>query len=296
MRGIGQQVDPAGVLEPDPVGDVVDERVQRGLPLGEGFLDLNMVGDVGVGSHGATIRQGAAADFEGAALARAPNIVVGRRMVSRFVIPRLQDARQESPGVVVAQPAEVFAEIAARLLPKHQLVRRGSALQQVRGQLEQLERTLVVEHAAPFGIEAHDALVDVLQRDGQRVICPQAVGDVLDRAFVEQRLSVRAGDHAGVLPDPDAFTGLVAMDLGDEVVHFAVGLQQRTERLASARLHIPMSADVVHRSQHFGFGREAVEANQRRIGPQLATLKAAAVCAQRQPVEEGGEVVVRHGG
>ena len=61
-------------------------------------------------------------------------------------------------------------------------------------------------------------------------------------------------------------------------------------------LYPARDADVVHRRQHLGFRIEAVEADQRGIGPQLATLQAAAVSTQGQPVEEGGEVVVRHGG
>ena len=296
VRRIGQEVDPVGVLEPDAVGDVVDQRAQHGLPVGQRLLGLRMPGDVGVGSHRSTIGQAAGSDLQGTALACAANIVPDRHVVRRSRIAALDDVGQKSAIVGGVQPAQVFTEIAACLLPQRQLVRGGLALHQFGRQFEQRQRLLVVKHAAAIGGETHDALVDVLQRNRQGVGRAHAVGDVLHRAFIEHRPPVGIGHNAGVFPDPDAFAGLVAVDLRDEIVHFAVCFQQRAERLAPIRLHVPAAGDVVHRRQHLGFRIEAVETNQRRIGPQLATLQAAAVSTQGQPVEEGGEVVVRHGG
>ena len=217
-------------------------------------------------------------------------------MVGGGRIPGLDDAGQKRPVVRGRQSAEVVAEIAASLLPQHQFVRGGLPLHQVRRQVQQLPRLLVVEDATAVCVEAHDALADVLQRDGQRVRGALAFGDVLHGAFVEQRAAVGAGDQTGVLADPDAFPGAVAVDLRDEVLHFPVRLQLRTEFIPPPGLHVPLAADVVDGGQHFGFGRVTVDADQCRIGPQLAPLQAAAVGAQGQPVKEGGEVVVRHGG
>jgi hypothetical protein len=217
-------------------------------------------------------------------------------MVGGDGIAGLNDPRQKLPVMVGMQQLELVAKIAARLLPQDQFMGRGLSRHQLGRQVQQAKGLFVVKDAAAFGIEAHDALADVLQRDRQRIRRPTALGDVFNRALVEHRLAVGAGDQAGVFADPDALAGLVAEDLGDEILHLAVGFQQRTELRAAARLHIPPPADIVDGGQHFRFGFEAVDAHQRRIGAHLTPLQAAAVGAERQPVEKRGEIVVRHAG
>ena len=296
VGGVGQEVHPVGVLEPYPVGDVVDQCAEHGLLARQRLLRLHVVGDVGVGAHRAAVGQGAAADLQRPALARAAHVAAGGGVVGGGRVPGLDDAGQKRPVVRGGQSVEFVAEIAASLLPQHQFVRGGLPLHQVRRQVQQLPRLLVVEDATAVCVEAHDALADVFQRDGQRVRGALALGDVLHRAFVEHRAAIGARHQAGVLPDPDAFPGAVAVDLRNEVLHLAVRVQLRAEFFPPPGLHVPLATDVVDGGQHFGFGCEAVDADQRRIGPQLAPLQAAAVGAQGQPVKEGGKVVVRHGG
>lgn len=208
----------------------------------------------------------------------------------------MDHAREKGPGFLGLQCFQILAKVAPCHLPEHEFVRGRLAFEQSPGEFQKLQRPVVVEDRASQSIEAHDALLNMFQGDGQRLLGLPAGRDVLDRAFIEQGTTLGVMDQAGVLAHPDALAGLVAKDFRYEVADVTLGLQQGPERIAPAGLHVPPGGNIVHRCQHLGFGVKAIHAHQCRIGPQLPALQAAAVGADRQPVEERREIVVRHGG
>ncbi len=110
------------------------------------------------------------------------------------------------------------------------------------------------QHLRPFGVGAEPPLVG-LQRQCRLTL----LGDVLDRAFVVQRLAVGTAHQMRMLTDPDALARLVAIGLGDEVADLAVALQQALKLGAPRRVDIPLARDITHRGQHFGFAGIAVQ-------------------------------------
>jgi hypothetical protein len=98
----------------------------------------------------------------------------------------------------------------------------------------------------------------------------------------------------GVLADPDALAGLLAVDLGDEGHHPAITLEQRLERGAALRVDVPLGGDVVHQGVQLGLAVATVEPHQRRVRPDHPPVGRRPVGPDGQEFEQAAEVVIGH--
>ena len=127
---------------------------------GEGALVAAALGDVGEGAHGAAIRQMLGAHLQHHA-ARPCALEIG---VLAGEIAGFQEAQHA--GVNAARGAE----LAVVDLPLDDVAEGRVHLHQVGRQVEQADRALVHHRHLAFGIDHHDALADVLQGGGQRLL------------------------------------------------------------------------------------------------------------------------------
>ena len=106
----------------------------------------------------------------------------------------------------------------------------------------------------------------------QCLFMPHALGDVFYRALVVQHLAVDVAHKVGVFTDPNTLMRAVSVHLRDEIAHLTIALQRLTKLQASGWKHIPFRVQVAQRSQQLRFCVVTVQANQRRVGTNLAAI------------------------
>ena len=127
----------------------------------------------------------------------------------------------------------------------------------------------------------------------QALLVAHAVAHVFHRAFVIQGRTVLRAHQVGVFADPQVLAPLVAQHLGHESLHEAVTLQPAAKLAAPTWHHIPVGGDAVDVLEHRCFGSVAIELHQRRVGAQHHAFGRTAVGADRQEVEQRGEIPER---
>ena len=124
------------------------------------------------------------------------------------------------------------------------------------------------------------------QRDVLAVHRVGLLGDVFHGSLVVANGPRFIAHHVSMHPHPDALARLVPIDLRDEILHPPVRIQQGLELFAPVWVHIPLAREVPCGGQHLGLGFITVQADQCRIGAKLATIRAGAVGANGQQVEQ----------
>ncbi len=243
---------------------------------GQGTLVAAALGDVGEGAHRPALRQALGAHLQHHAIGpRALELSVLRREVAGF---------QEAQHRLVHPPG--WAELAVIDLPLDDVAGGRVHLDQLRRQVEQGHRTLVEHRHQAFGIDHHDALADVLQRGGQRLLRAQqalvlalnqaAHGDHYQRhqragADELQPVPAEAGEDVGGFdaddhgqriaaqspPAADAVDVVDAADAAERALGFGaggdrhrlgaeIGLADRPGQSGHARAHHAVAADHQH--------------------------------------------------
>jgi len=118
-------------------------------------------------------------------------------------------------------------------------------------------------------------------------------GDLADCSLVMHRVAGSLVPHqAQAFLDPYSFAGVVAVDLGNEAGGLARIEQDLVDLVAAARIDIPLTADIVHCTQHLRLGLVAVQADERRIGADHAAVEGGAEHALADVVVEVAEALL----
>ena len=119
------------------------------------------------------------------------------------------------------------------------------------------------------------------------------LGHLAHGAVVEERLAGPLVAHQPrALLDPDALARLVAIDLGDEILHLAALNQNPMELGPPVGIDVPLAGDVVDLVQHLGLAGETVEPDERRVGADHVAVERRAEDALADVVVEVAKAVL----
>ena len=218
-----------------------------------------------------------------------------------LIIPRDSDASGEHPfpGVVLAQDAVLItvhrSDAVEMVLPValhlQYVVQVRSTIQRVRAVADFVFLKSInfftafrEKRVARLHMPVPQAIAGALQRQlpafltqCQLALLVVGLGDVFDRALVEQWLALQIAYQVGSFPHPHALARFGPVHLRHKIEHIALGVQQMIEIGLPTGVNVPVQSILVQGIHQLLFRTEAVNFDERCVHAQNFARRAGSV-------------------